>query len=81
MGDNKAIKVPLNKFRPQFPCLFTFVGYDEYSRQSWLPCISLVSVESAIGAEIKGEKLGKFVLQYLLGIVAEVMSKLAYELL
>jgi hypothetical protein len=35
----------------------------------------------AIGAQVEREKLNKFVFQYLLSIVAEVISELTYELL
>ena len=81
MGNDQAIKPSLSKFRPQFPCLFAFAGYDEYSAQHWLPYINLVSVESAVGAEVKWEKFNKLVLQYLFGIVVEVRSKFTCEFL
>ena len=81
MRNNQAIKAPLGEFCPQLPCSLSFIGYDKYSAQRWLPYINLVSVESAVRAKVKGEKFNKLVLQYLLGIVAEVRSKFTYEFL
>lgn len=39
----------------------------------------LVGIKSAIGPETKGEEFNEFVFQYLLSIVAEVTSELAYD--